>query len=52
LQRGLALLHEWAGWCLDLDVIGRLCPPDFGFLPCRSSPMPLAGTTFRDSGTG
>ena len=27
-QRRSTLLHEWAGWRLDLDGIGRPCPPD------------------------
>ena len=47
-----AVLHGSAGWCLDLDGIGRLCPPDLGFLPCRSRPMLLVVTASPSSGTG
>jgi hypothetical protein len=48
----MAVLHGSAGWCLDLDGIGGLGPPDLGFLPCRSRPMLLAVTAFPSSGTG
>jgi hypothetical protein len=47
-----AVLHGSAGWCLDLDGIGRLCLPDLGFLPCRSRPMLLAVIASPSSGTG
>jgi hypothetical protein len=47
-----AVLHGSAGWCLDLDGIGRLCPRDLGSLPCRSRPMLLAVTASPSSGTG
>jgi hypothetical protein len=33
-------------------VVGCLRFPDIGCAPCRSKPTPLAGTTFRDNGTG
>ncbi len=48
----VAVLHGSAGWCLDLDDIGRLFPPDLGFRPCRSRPMLLAVTASPSSGTG
>jgi hypothetical protein len=47
------LFHGSAGWSRrGGGVRGCLQFPEIGCPPCRSKPMPLAGTTSRDNGTG
>ena len=51
--RHMTLLHGSAGWSRRGGGVGGCFQfPEIGCPPCRSKPMPLAGTTFRDNGTG
>jgi hypothetical protein len=54
---GLGALRDliaWIGWLSRRGggVGGCFRFPDIGCEPCRSKLTPLAGTTFRDNGTG
>jgi hypothetical protein len=53
LARFATLLHGSAGWSRRGGGVGGcLRFPEIGRPPCRSKPTTLAGTTFRDNGTG